>query len=105
MIQFEWESDAGGKCNYDGSVLTVDSRYWPAGYSKDGRPSAKSSLLILNEDGCYATLTSKEFSGETEAAVKADVERWVHEQVVSLREAMASVAFATYGVDLRSKKA
>jgi hypothetical protein len=98
----EWEPDCQGKWDYDGRILSVDTRYWPG---PDGggamtfdtstgvfgslpygpKPSAKSSIILnaaKNGDDYpgYHTWREKEFEADTEAEVKAQVEAWVNEQ-------------------------
>jgi hypothetical protein len=71
----EWTPDAQGKWSYDGALVAVSSRYWPASYSKDGRPSAVSEILVGDR-----VLAKQEFAADTEAQCKALVEQWVAEQ-------------------------
>lgn len=49
------------------------------------KPSAVSSITA-----CGAILAEAEFEGETEAEVKAAVERWVDEQTGKVRGALAA---------------
>jgi hypothetical protein len=67
----KWTNDCGGKKDYDGDILSVSTRYWPAdggfwidkgdglGLRKNdvlSKPSAKSSLLLWNgEQGTRET--------------------------------------------------
>lgn len=101
-----WTNDCSGKKDYDGRVLTVSTRYWPAGGSTlmfdpatpelglhkfdDGSAcSAKSSLLLWYkrkvdasdaEIEDYVILTEKDFEGSSFEAVASQVEQWAEEQ-------------------------
>jgi hypothetical protein len=102
----KWTPDCQGKWDYDGRVVVVSTRYWPrcGGFhilntaemekglhpSTDStiKPSADAAIHLEYGDGAddnglnaaYITLIQKEFEGETEAEVKAQVEVWVKEQ-------------------------
>lgn len=107
----EWTDDCQGKKDYDGEILSISTRYWPANggfhiFDRDrpelgfrpneimGKPSAKSSLVIRHGEEDYFTLTEAEFEAETEAEVKAAVEAWAQAQmdkaVAVLAEAFGS---------------
>ncbi len=105
-----WTPDCQGKWDYDGRVLTVSTRYWPAGggfhvmNSADGRglvpsaelypaikPSATAAIHFEygepDDNGYnnpYLILAEQDFKGETEAEVKAAVEAWVREQFTDI---------------------
>ena|ERR1041385_3822824 len=98
----KWTDDCQGKKDYDGRIISLSTRYWPAGggfhildagsselrLSEDGsiKPSAHASIhLNFGEPdqygyGDYRELADKEFKGETEAEVKAQVESWAAEK-------------------------
>jgi hypothetical protein len=79
-----WTSDCGGKQDYDGPLLSISTRYWPAWKSADNRPSAHASIIVkhglVTEDdewGDYSTLAEVDVQADAEAEVKAQVEAWV----------------------------
>ena len=86
MLRYHWVDDCQGKKDYDGQIVWLSSRYWPASYSSDGRPSAKASILTACEetpvDG--RVLFAAEFSAGTEAEVKQLVEAWADETIKRL---------------------
>lgn len=97
----EWSNNCQGKKDYDGRLLSISTRYWPASPTSlnaydtktgkwsevpyGGTPSASAAIHINFGEpdqygyGDYATLVEKEFSAPTEAEVKALVEAWVKE--------------------------
>ena len=102
-----WTPDCQGNWDYDGRLISISTRYWPAGggfhiydpkQAKRGlhpssedfpeiKPSANAAIHINcgepDENGFnspYAHLVEKEFEADTEQEVKADVEKWVAEQ-------------------------
>lgn len=94
----EWTDDCQGKKDYDGNILSISTRYWPANggfhiFDRDhpelgfrpneimGKPSAKSSLVINYGEEDYFTLAKAEFEADTEEAVKAAVEEWAQGQM------------------------
>jgi hypothetical protein len=98
----KWTPDCQGKWDYDGRLISISTRFWPAGggfhymdantrefvLSTDPeiRPSATASIVLNYGEpdergyGQYRDLTKQEFEGETEAEVKAQVEAWVQEK-------------------------
>lgn len=91
----KWTDDCTGKKDYDGDVLSISTRYWPAGggfyvldsngfrQNKDGsKPRAKASLLFWHDgDEEYETIVeSGYFEGDSFEEVKAQVEIWVQTQ-------------------------
>jgi hypothetical protein len=114
----KWTNDCQGKKDYDGRLIDISTRYWPAGggfHMWDGhefkssaetrphvRPSATASILLRHGEpdeygsGDYLTLAERDFEGETEADVKAQVEAWVAEQF----RAIAALVARHYGVAL-----
>lgn len=95
-----WTNDCQGKQDYDGRLISISTRYYPGpgggGFLVFGdgqpmrevpygdKPSAQASILLNHGPseegdggGNYMVLASEEFSGETEAEVKAKVESWV----------------------------
>lgn len=115
----QWTPDCQGKWDYDGRLIDISTRYWPrgGGFSEynpatgrwienqdrpDLRPAATASILLRHGEpgergyGDYITLAEQEFSGETEAEVKAEVERWVATQF----RAIAALVATHYGAPL-----
>ena len=100
---FQWTPDCQGKWDYDGAVVRVSSRYWPRGggfstFSRetgwqgnearpDVRPSARSSIMLFEDD----LIESPTFEGDTEQEVKAQVEAWVKVQVERIKAALATI--------------
>lgn len=78
---FQWLKDCQGKEDYDGTLLSVSSRYWPGNYRDDGRPSAESQIIFLG-----STIAEKDFDGDTKQEVQQAVEAWVSEKVEEFRE-------------------
>lgn len=103
----EWSDDCNGKKDYDGTLVAVESRYWPRGgghmsfeRGPDGlrelpqdmtiEPCAASSIRF-----CGVDIAQEEFTAETEEEVRKAVENWVAEQVERLRATLrAEYAFA-----------
>jgi len=103
----EWTDDCQGKKDFDGEIVSVSTRYWPRGGSADVydvtprgvavvprdmsvRPSAHSAIVV-----CGVNVVESDFEGDTEAEVKAAVEKWVAEQTA---RAVAAVK-ATFAKD------
>ena len=100
----KWTPDCQGKQDYDGRLISISTRYWPSGggfhindvqgfrLSTDSRikPSAHTSIhLNFGEPdeygyGDYRVLAEKEFTADTEAEVKVQVEAWVRESSTAL---------------------
>jgi hypothetical protein len=96
-LDAEWTDDCQGKKDYDGEILSVSTRYWPAGggfhvfdtrepekglHLNDygSKPSAHCSLLLRDANDEDVTLIDKEFEGESFSAVSQQVEAWAQEQ-------------------------
>lgn len=81
-----WTQDCNGKQDYDGQVLSISTRYWPAWKSSDNKPSAHAAIHINHgepdEDGYgdYTVWRDQDFTADTENGVKVLVEDWVAEQ-------------------------
>lgn len=75
---YKWTSDCCGKQDYDGPVLSLETRLWP------DNTAISSVILGSLEDGPYETLCEASFEGETEAEVKHKVEKWVEEITADL---------------------
>ena len=90
----EWTDDCQGKKDFDGDLVSLSTRYWPAGGGMwifepgrgmntnphpEIRPSAKSSIL-LNYSGDYVIFAEQEFEADTQAQVQDLVEAWAKEQ-------------------------
>lgn len=94
-----WSNDCQGKKDFDGRLLSISTRYWPASPSAPNefntatgkwttapygaKPSAAASIVINHGApdqygfGDYATLCEQKFEADTEQEVKALVEAWV----------------------------
>jgi len=93
-------NDCQGKKDYDGNILSISTRYWPAGGGLaviipgrglvenpfDCKPSARSSLILHYSDDEYITLTESEFEGETFEDVSKQVELWAQMQMNAVVE-------------------
>jgi hypothetical protein len=97
----EWTDDCQGKKDYDGDIVSISTRYWPAGGStlvfntaepekglhrlnSDAKPSATSSLVIWFDAGDYrdsVDLIKQEFEADTPEEVQKQVEAWAQEQM------------------------
>ena len=83
----KWTPDCNGKQDYDGRLLSISTRYWPAWKSSDNRPSANAAIHVDHgiphpeeEFADYSVLAEAEFSADTETEVKAQVEEWVRRE-------------------------
>lgn len=98
-----WTPDCCGKQDYDAPILSISTRYWPRGgglmvvYNlpsqpikiemdserQEIKPSANCSLKIdyAEDTGLDFVLAEKDFEGETEEEVKAQVEIWAQQQM------------------------
>lgn len=111
-LEIEWIDDCQGKKDYDGRLVVVSTRYWPAGGgyhvfdsrhpekglrpSDDGsKPSANCSILLARGDlnGTYEELIEKEFDGDSFEQVASQVEEWAAEQY----EKIATVLRSAFG--------
>lgn len=113
-LGIEWTDDCQGKKDYDGDVLHFSTRYWPRGGgfsltttnengvvtveenegSPDVKPSAVSSLRLMNGDDNYTQieeLIEQKFEGETFEEVAEQVEAWAQEQMYKVAKALRSV--------------
>lgn len=80
-----WVSDCQGKQDYDGSLVSVSSRYWPPNYRQDGLHSAESIVYVGKSEA-----VRQEFTDSTEAGVKLKVEAWVAERSLQVRLALST---------------
>lgn len=97
-IAASWSDDCQGKKDYDGPILSVSTRYWPAGghalivnrtaegvtmeQEANGRPAHASSAINLDlADGDYLVLAMKHFEAPTFEEVAPQVEAWAQEQM------------------------
>jgi hypothetical protein len=101
-IPAKWTPDCQGKWDFDGSLVTLSTRYWPRGggftlMRRNGaqvtvenndarpeiRPHAHATIYLGNTANDFyddaVELADREFEGDTEAEVKAQVERWAGE--------------------------
>lgn len=69
-----WTPDCQGKQDFDGPILSISTRYWPAGYGPT--PSANVALMVDLPDGEQLEIKSQDFAADTETEVKALVEAW-----------------------------
>ena len=106
----KWTNDCQGKKDYDGRLISISARYWPAGggmhiydtahpelglhESVDTtiKPSANASIVLNFGEpdeygyGDYMDLCEQEFTADTEAEVKAQVEKWAQDKFDKIRE-------------------
>jgi hypothetical protein len=86
-----WTPDCQGKQDYDGRLLDISTRYWPSGYQRNGKPSAKAAIRLMfgepDENGYGDSVAWREqgFEADTEAEVKALVEVWVKDRFDEVR--------------------
>ena len=95
----QWSNDCQGKKDYDGRLLSISTRYWPATPTVPNefnpasgkwtaapygeKPSATASIAVNHGKpdqygyGDYTTLCEQKFEADTEGEVKALVEAWV----------------------------
>lgn len=107
----EWKPDCMGKQDYDGTLVSLSCRMYPRGggflqvdtwtgetKGNEDRPSIppEATVSILLGDPCcesYEALATAFFVGETEAEVKALVEKWADGMIarveVAVRQAFA----------------
>lgn len=88
----QWSEDCQGKWDYDGPLLSISCRYWPASWSRNGQCSAVASIVLdhhsdQNEFDHPDTALWRErhFYGQTEDEVKRKVETWVDQQFRQVR--------------------
>lgn len=101
LLDAQWTDDCCGKKDYDGEVISISTRYWPAGggymifNTADGvlrkseeidksPPHAHSSLILRVKDDEYVTLIETDIKGKTFEEVKDKVEAWAQSQYKSL---------------------
>jgi hypothetical protein len=85
-LSAKWTDDCQGKKDYDGDIISISTRYWPA---KDYRliggnlvkPSANCSLILRHGEDDYFELISKDFEADTFEEIKVLVEKWAQEQM------------------------
>jgi hypothetical protein len=119
MLPFaRWTDDCSGKKDFDGPIISVFTRYWPAGGSgmvydtahpelglhpeNNGAPASAHSEIVLryytaegyanpeDDQGEYETLVEKEFKGGSGAEVRAQVVAWVHQQLIQIHLVLLS---------------
>jgi len=102
-VPAKWTPDCQGKWDFDGSLVTLSTRYWPRGggfhvmgpqtggdfvpssdIMPDVKPSAHATIYLGDVADEYyddkVKLAEIEVEADTEAEVKARVEEWVAEQ-------------------------
>ncbi|MGN6205960.1 hypothetical protein [Humibacter sp.] len=110
-IPAKWTDDCQGKKDFDGTLVSISTRYWPRGggfsmmyrdergvtqfgtnTNRDIKPSANASIHLdyFDADGDpeYQALAMEEFEAETEDEVKAQVEAWAATQYARVVAAM-----------------
>jgi hypothetical protein len=98
-LDAEWTNDCQGKKDYNGHILSISTRYWPAGggltliHNEGGkitiqegiegvRPLARSALVIHDKNSeDYIVLATMEFEGDSSEDVARKVEQWAQEQM------------------------
>ena len=68
----KWKEDCQGKRDYDGALLSVSTRAWPAHYRADNKPSAAVHIIAMGK-----VVRAIDVVRDTEAEVTAEVERIV----------------------------
>lgn len=92
----EWTPDCQGKQDFDGELIHLSTRYWPAGGSAHILDTAKPELglqplhdpaikphahaAIYIGGNAEHKLAERDFKADTEAEVKALVETWAQQQ-------------------------
>lgn len=103
-IDASWTNDCQGKQDYDGPILTLSTRYWPGPEggaamqvtAQGGRveisdapwgpqPTATADILLHFSDEDCTPLRTQDFTGATEADVKAQVEAWADAQFAEIQ--------------------
>lgn len=93
-VPAEWTDDCQGKKDFDGELVSISTRYWPAGggfsmFSRetgwvnnpgDCKPSANSQIILRHAGHDYVIFAAKDFEADSLEAVKAQVEAWAQEQ-------------------------
>ena len=102
-LETEWTDDCQGKKDYDADLVRLSTRYWPhgGGFSTfdtstgiwadnearpEAKPSATASIMLQEE-----AVSTADFKAETEAEVKALVEKWAQEQFDKIELAIRAV--------------
>ena len=109
-LEAEWTDDCQGKKDYDGDILSISTRYWPArgrwlqldtrtpdkGLHEvnDSRipATAHCSLLLRGKGEDSVELVDKRFEGASFEEISGQVEAWAQEQY-SIAEAALREAF------------
>lgn len=93
-VPAEWTDDCQGKKDFDGDLVRLSTRYWPAGGGfsaiipgrgwvdnpSDCKPSANSKIILQYAGDDYVIFAEKEFEADTLEQVKAQVESWAQQQ-------------------------
>ncbi len=89
-LDISWTDDCSGKKDYDGELVSIDTRFWPSAYQKNGLCSAVCSVTLVGSDSDdeRRKLAEREFEGPTFASVAAQVEAWALEQANRVERAM-----------------
>lgn len=100
-IDAEWTNDCSGKKDFDGPIVSISTRYWPAnggfyvldksGFNENqaepgDKPSARACIVVNLSGGDSIEIVACDFEADTEEEVKSQVEKWADEkfkQVVS----------------------
>lgn len=93
-VPAEWADDCQGKKDFDGELVSLSTRYWPAGGGvymhspttgwvqnpfPDIKPSATSKIILRHSDG-YVIFAEESFEADNLEEVKTKVEVWAQEQ-------------------------
>lgn len=83
----KWTNDCQGKMDYDGEVVSINTRLWPPNYDANGRWTATSD--VCTSDG--AVVYRIDFSGATKAECQRAVEIWAGEAIKLIDTAARSL--------------
>lgn len=76
--QIEWKPDCQGKANYDGPLISIEARSWPASYQLNEMFSAE-AYIFINHNPEPFSLAHAKFEAPTKEEVEAMVIKWVRE--------------------------
>lgn len=87
-----WDFDVSFKLDYDGNIVSVNSRFYPPPKNVSGKWEGNVSILILGK-----TLVEKEFTADNIYSLKPIVEAYVEEMIDKIKVLLINNIPNTYG--------
>lgn len=92
----EWTDDCSGKKNFDGRIVVLSSRYWPASRHESGKHHCHAAIcLVKGRDGDFIDVVHEHFWCDTFAELSAAVKAWAEAMVARVWTAV----IATFAAD------